>query len=228
MVNRVLVEGAEDEIRIVCNVGEAVNVGAIHNKGSDPVEYKILYIDTHGNELALADGVLGKDESANVPSPNPASATFGLVANEKIILQTEKDDLVFTPDKIHVDKSCVSPRVRIGPGRTVVAAPPPGKMWQVPVTSFYPCGASFVLFNNDPVDHTVDCLLVGEDGNEVVLTAEDHVPAKSVGNIFSDTFFSHMFPHPYRLEVQITDNYSVENVYVASLFAEFDLPNEDI
>jgi len=222
----ILVEGAPDEVRVVCFSEDHSVIGFLKNGTIAPVKYEIVYFDS-GGPVVMDKHTLPPGEQVGVQSPNPATASFGFVDGERVVLRVldgllkSGDGLTFEETPVYVGDNIISQRVNVGPGRTVLAAPPEGKMWQVPVTSFYPCGASFVAINRGDEDVVVDCYVVSGD-SEVLLTAGDRVEAGKIDNIFSDTFFTHMYPYPARLEVEVVEGNPV-NLLVACLFSEFDM-----
>jgi hypothetical protein len=224
-VDNVLVEGIGGKTQVVCDIGKVSNIGVIHNRSGTSISYAIFYIDGHGNEIELSHNTIPNKSAIPVLSPNPATATYGFVTGEKIVLRIidgdPGDGMTFLPSLITSGENIISPRIHVKKGRTVIAKIPQGKIWQVPVTEFYPCGASFVAINNDPHEHILDCFLV-ENDNNILLSSKDRVAAKSLGNIFSDTFSSHAYIYPCRLEVQTIDDNPFVNLWVACLFAEFD------
>jgi hypothetical protein len=247
--DNVLVEGLKDRIRIV-GIVAAFDLGSLLNRnglGPAPVgdvSYTYHFIDAHGNEIEIPDSSGNVVEDGNddldnqVPTPNPTCAVFGFLENEKLVLRvtggnpdlsavTEGYGVYYVPTSIHDAENAICERIRImNTYRTVIAAPPPGKTWQMPATSSYPCGASMLVMNFDPDPHTFDCFLVDSQGNELLVSNGDTIAAESIGNIFTDAQTSHMFPYPYRLEVRVTDTNPIGHLYVATLFAEFDLPKD--
>jgi len=228
-----VLEGLKDKIRLA-GVVAFQTIGSLYNRCGVDIGYDVIFIDANGNEITLATVALLSDGSFDqIPSPNPACAVFGFVEGEKVVIRitsgdpSGNDGLLFIPVSIHDARNAICERIPIvNGGRTVIAQPPVGKTWQMPATSSYPCGASILAFNYDSDPHTFNCYVSDDQGNRVLMSNTDSVGANSVGNIFLDTIESHMFPYPYRLEVQPNDGNPIGKLYIATLFAEFDLPKD--
>lgn len=251
--DNLLAEGVEGKVR-VCAVAACLCLGQLFNRNGDgvtPVDCDVVFIDAQGNEIIYQTGIsiFGVEpgppwpNNAWITTPNSACGVFSLIKGEKIVLRVTGgnpalgDGVYYVPLAIHEAHTARAPRTYItNQNRTVIAEPPPGKLWQMPITTIYPCGAGIVGINFDAVNAKIfDCYLVnGETGVEVKLSAADPVPPSvplppppNTGNLFSDIVASHMIPHPYRLEVEeISGNPFAGPLLISSLFIEFDLPKE--
>lgn len=240
--DNVLVAGLRDAVRI-SGVVPCCFYGALFNRnglgvGPGDVSFDVVFIDAQGNEIVYQSGtVIDGGSPFGICTPNCACCgPFGLVEGEKIVLRitggnpSAGDGVVFVPMATQDSVTAISPRAYVtGRGRVVVAQPPPGKIWQMPIAQVYPCGAACIGINFDAVNlHSFNCYLVnGQTGDEVLLSAGDNVAANSIANLFSDIVSSHMFPYPYRLEVQSVDaNPFAAPFLIASFFIEFDLPKD--
>jgi len=238
--DNVVCEGLANKVRLLGVQGAVpffATVGKLYNRNGDaitPITWTAHYIDAQGREIQIGTGVVADGNSDDIPTPNPACASFGLLENESVVVRITGGDpslgqgVLFVPVAIHDAFNAISQRTPITQANTrvVVAQPPPGKSWQMPVSSSYPCGAAALGINFDAGAHAFDCYISDDQGNDVQIASADNVPATTIANIFSDTFGSHMFPYPYRLEVEVDAANPITNLVVATLFAEFDLPKD--
>jgi len=238
--DNVLIEGQANTVRVTGITD--LFIGLIFNRtgdaGTDLIG-DVIFIDAQGNELILVDDLTIADDNAGfVPSLNDAWGPFGLQEDEKIVFRLDAastnpaqgQGVYFLPLTTNDSDTARAARAYItDQTRTIIAQPPAGKVWQMPITTAYPCGASILAINFDTVNaKAFDCYLVnGDTGDEVLLSDADAAAAEDVSNIFSDVISSHMVPYPYRLEVEeVSGNPFAEALLIASLFIEFDLPKD--
>jgi len=238
-VDNVICEGLANKVRLMGVQGSGFGttvLGKLYNRNGDIVDitYTTHYIDAQDREIQIGNGSIGDGNSDEIYPPNPVCAAFGLLEDESIVIRITGGDpslgqgVLFVPAGVHDAFNAISQRIPITQANTrvVIAQPPPGKSWQMPVSGSYPCGAAALGINFDGVLHAFDCYVSDDQGNDVLLANGDTVGAGLIENIFSDTFNSHMFPYPYRLSVEVTDANPITNLVVATLFAEFDLPKD--
>ena len=237
--DNVLVAGRKGIVRVFGTVPNCC-VGRLYNRNGDgvtPVDFDLLFIDPQGNEVVYASGSIGDGNDVPVAGPNCLRCSpFALVEDEQIVLRVTggdpslADGVTFIPLPTQDGVTLVAPRSYItDTSRTIIAQPPTGKIWQMPMTQLYPCGASVLGFNFDGINaHDFDCYLVnGATSDEVLLSAADNVPAAGVDNLFTDMISSHMIPFPYRLEVEAVDANPFDAAFlITSFFVEFDLPKD--
>jgi len=236
--DNVLSEGQRGKVRIVGAIPNC-SLGRLYNRNGDgvAVDYDLLFIDPQGNEVVYASGSVNNGNDVPVAGPNCIRCSpFALIEDEQLVLRVTggdpslADGVTFIPLPTHDGVTLVAPRSYISDTtRTIIAQPPTGKIWQMPMTQLYPCGASIQGWNFDAVNpHDFDCYLVNSaTSDEVLLSASDSVATASVENLFSDMISSHMIPYPYRLEVEAVDANPFDAAFlITSFFVEFDLPKD--